>query len=375
MKTELSAGLYLHVPFCKTKCPYCDFYSVTSAAATITSRWSEAVIAEARKYREFPGLFKTLYFGGGTPSLLSEAVLEKVVMKLREIFDLENLTEVTIEVNPEDITKAKLRRFKELGFNRISLGVQSFRDEELKFLGRRHDSEDSRRAFEMIREAGFKNVSIDLIHSLPGQSLSAWEYSLKMATGFRPEHISCYQLTIKEGTRFGKLFSSGKLREMAEDIQREIFIRTSNFLCNNGYRHYEVSNFSMGEGNESKHNSLYWEHVPYLGLGPSAHSFDGAKRWWNVGSVAGYCEELEKKRAPVADSELLTDDELTLETLFLGLRTRKGISMDILKGYDRWEDASARLTALSLVKIIDGRMIPTLKGFLMADRLPVLLID
>jgi len=339
------------------------------------SRWSDAVITEAREYGEFPGLFKTLYFGGGTPSLLPEAVLEKIVMKLRETFELENLVEVTIEVNPEDITKAKLRRFKELGFNRISLGVQSFRDEELELLGRRHDSEDSRRAFKMIREAGFENVSIDLIHSLPGQSLSAWEYSLKTAAGFRPEHISCYQLTIKGGTRFGKLFSSGKLRETAEDIQREIFVRTSDFLCGNGYQHYEVSNFSMGEGCESKHNSLYWEHTPYLGLGPSAHSFDGAKRWWNAGSVAGYCEELENSRLPVADSELLTDDELALEALFLGLRTRKGISLDILKRYDGWEDASARLSALSLVKIIEGRMIPTLEGFLMADRLPLLLID
>ncbi len=339
------------------------------------SRWSDAVITEAREYREFPGLFKTLYFGGGTPSLLSEETLEKIVMKLREIFDLENLAEVTIELNPEDINKAKLRNFKELGFNRISLGVQSFRDEELELLGRRHDSEGSRRAFEMIREAGFKNVSIDLIHSLPGQSLSSWEYSLKTAAGFRPEHISCYQLTIKGGTRFGKLFSSGKLKETAEDIQREIFVRTSDFLCGNGYQHYEVSNFSMGEGCESKHNSLYWEHIPYLGLGPSAHSFDGAARWWNAGSVAGYCEELEDSRLPVADSELLTGDELALEALFLGLRTRKGISLDILKRYDGWEDASARLSALSLVKIIDGRMIPTLEGFLMADRLPLLLID
>jgi oxygen-independent coproporphyrinogen-3 oxidase len=374
MKTKLPSGLYLHVPFCETKCSYCDFYSITSVTTEAIAGWIRAVITEAR-IGEFSGVFKTLYFGGGTPSLLSEAALVEVVTKLRGIFGFENLVETTIEVNPEDVTRDKLKTFKELGFNRISLGVQSFRDEELKFLGRRHDSETSRRALDMIREAGFKNLSLDLIHSLPGQSLSDWEYSLKRAVGFKPDHISCYQLTIKEGTRFGKLLSSGKLREAGEDIQREIFIRTSEFLCDNGYQHYEVSNFSMGEDNEAKHNSLYWEHVPYLGLGPSAHSFDGKKRWWNVSSVAKYCEELENGNAPVADSEILSGDELRLESLFLGLRTKKGISLDILKGYDGWENTSAKLSALSLVKIRDGRMVPTLKGFLMADSLPLLFMD
>ncbi|MCD6379326.1 radical SAM family heme chaperone HemW [bacterium] len=374
MKTKSPSGFYLHVPFCESKCSYCDFYSVTSITNEVITRWIRAVTAEAR-IREFPGVFKTLYFGGGTPSLLSKTALVEVVTKLRGVFDFDNLVETTIEVNPEDVSRDKLRTFKELGFNRISLGAQSFRDEELKFLGRRHDSETSRRALEMIREAGFKSLSLDLIHSLPGQSLSDWEYSLKSAVGFKPDHISCYQLTIKEGTKFGKLLSSGKLKEAGEDIQREMFIRTSEFLCDNGYQHYEVSNFSMGKDNESKHNSLYWEHVPYLGLGPSAHSFDGEKRWWNVSSVEKYCEELEKNRVPVADSEILSGDEFSLESLFLGLRTKKGISLDILKGYDGWEDTSAKLSALSLVEIKDGRMIPTLKGFLMADRLPLLFMD
>ncbi|MDZ7859259.1 MAG: radical SAM family heme chaperone HemW [Candidatus Krumholzibacteriota bacterium] len=374
MKTEPEAGLYLHVPFCEKKCPYCDFYSVASVDETAFSKWVNAVSAEALRYKDFPALFKTLYLGGGTPSLLTDAALEEVMINLRGTFNLENLDEITIELNPEDITEGKLRTYKRLGFNRVSLGVQSFIDEELEMLGRRHDSETSIRAIEMIRGAGFRNLSIDLISSLPGQSVCACRASLERAVALKPEHISCYQLTIKPDTVFGKLLSSGRLKEAPEDIGEEIFIRTTEFLSDNGYSQYEVSSFSGGNGRISRHNSMYWEHLPYLGLGPSAHSFDGEKRWSNVNSVESYCKEVLNNRTPVSDLEVLSEKDLSLEALFLGLRTIKGVSLDVLKRYDGWEDASSRLSSLSLVKVIGGRMIPTLKGLLFADRLPLFFI-
>lgn len=374
MKTEPEAGLYLHVPFCGKKCPYCDFYSVASVDETAFSKWVSAVSAEAKSYEDFPALFKTLYLGGGTPSLLTDSALKEVMANLRKIFNLDNLDEITIELNPEDITEGKLRTYKRLGFNRISLGVQSFIDEELEMLGRRHDSETSIRAIEMIRGAGFRNLSIDLISSLPGQSVRACRASLERAVALKPEHISCYQLTIKPDTVFGKLHSSGRLKEVPEDIGEEIFIQAAEFLSGNGYIQYEVSNFSRGNGRISRHNSMYWEHLPYLGLGPSAHSFDGKNRWSNVNSVESYCEEVLNNRTPVSDLELLSEKDLSLEALFLGLRTIKGVSLDVLKRYDGWEDALSRLSSLSLVKVIGGRMVPTLKGLLFADRLPLFFI-
>lgn len=368
--TDEPAGLYIHVPFCATKCPYCDFYSVTDL--NLVEEWLSAIIQEMEFYKDVFDNFDTLYIGGGTPTVVSSATLASLFQELQKRFSFNDNVEITVEANPDDITPEKLVLFKSLGVNRLSIGVQSFNDEELTLLKRRHSLKGTEEALGWVKEVGFKNFGIDLIYGLPGQTLRTWTANLRKVLTFQPSHLSCYQLTVEKSTPFGKMMEQGSLQGCTEKQGADFFLATSRFLEENGFIHYEISNYSRGIEYRSRHNCKYWHHIPYLGLGPGAHSFRNGKRWWNHKSIEKYCADLQKGMLPVEESETLTSEQLRLEKLFLGLRTSEGIRMD-----DAFPESQANASLENLVKnrliTVQGRrIIATKKGFLMADSLPLL---
>jgi putative oxygen-independent coproporphyrinogen III oxidase len=364
------AGLYIHVPFCKTKCPYCDFYSVTDL--TLVEEWLSALSKEMDQYRDAFGTFDTLYIGGGTPTILNDTALISLFEKVRNRFNFADDTEITVEANPDDITPEKLALLKSLGVNRLSIGVQSFNNEELTLLNRRHSVKGTEEALHCVNKAGFTNFGIDLIYGMPGQTVDSWIATLQKALTFHPTHLSCYQLTFEKTTPFGKMLEQGSLQGCTEEQGRNFFLTTSKLLEENGFIHYEISNFSRGNEFRSRHNCKYWHHIPYLGLGPGAHSFQGRIRWWNCKSVKDYCDNLEKGSRPIVGSETLSNEQLRLEKLFLGLRTCDGVTLDVAFPESPYKELLHDIKKTRLASVRDNRLIPTKKGFLMADRLPLL---
>lgn len=360
-----AAGLYIHVPFCSSKCPYCDFFSIT--AADMVDAWCTAVCRELDMYRGLFPRFETVYFGGGTPSLLSEKQLAGLMAHVNTCVEICGDSECTIEVNPDDLTRDKARALHGIGFNRLSIGVQSFDERVLRFLGRRHTARQALDACGHAAAAGFSNISIDLMYGLPDQT---WQAELKQAVRLRPAHLSCYQLTIKPGTPFYERQQAGSLAIPSDEELAEFFLLTDSYLAAAGYGHYEVSSFARSPDHASRHNSRYWRHVPYLGLGPCAHSFDGQKRWWNSGSVQEYCRALSAGMPPVAGEETLAPEQLRLERLMLGLRTGCGAARgDVTAGKDMLE----QLERDGLITVRFGSVAPTVRGMLVADHLAVLL--
>ena len=331
-------GLYLHVPFCSAICPYCDF-SVLKAGIPARRRFVEHLVAEvalaAPEWKD-PGWFDTVYFGGGTPSLLSAEDLERVLGACRSHLALATPAPwIFLEANPEDVTPDACAGWRGLGVRTLSLGVQSFSDEALRFLGRRHDGRQARAAVETALEAGFDTVSVDLIFGLPGQSPEAWRRELATAAALEPGHVSCYQLTIHARTRFGVAAKRGQLSEMPEGEQAALFEITHRVLADAGYSAYEVSNFARGRHHESRHNRKYWDHTPYLGLGPSAHSFapseagaPSGRRWWNQLRTPRWESRVAAGERPVEAEESLGPKALATEAVMLGLRTTAGIDLD-----------------------------------------------
>ncbi len=367
-----SPGLYIHIPFCVRKCPYCDFYS--SEDTQQIDSFLDALDHEARLYQEQFKRFGSLYIGGGTPSLLSARACTRLLEIIKSHFTFTESVEVTLEANPDDISPQKASLYRDLGINRISLGIQSFDDEVLKFLQRRHTADQAGRAVSIIREAGFDNLALDLMYAVPGQSESSWRDSLQQALRCTPEHLSCYQLTIKKQTPFHTLKTSGTLKPLPDDAQEELFLQTSDFLRKNGYIHYEISNFAKNKACYARHNANYWLHVPYLGLGPSAHSFDGTARWWNNASVSKYIDLISHGTAPVQKRENLSADQRRLEKLLLGMRTRRGIELDTLSAYPQGKTVLPGLVEKGLLEIFENRIQPTTRGFLVADSLPLLFL-
>jgi putative oxygen-independent coproporphyrinogen III oxidase len=366
-------GLYVHIPFCQTKCPYCDFYSI--ADDSLVESYLTALDAEARLYRgRFP-VFDSLFLGGGTPSWLTNAQLEQLMKNLRRHFVFAPDTEFTIEGNPDDMSADKLALYRDLGINRLSLGVQSFDEAELRFLQRRHTATQTVAAIGLIRAAGFSNLGLDLMYGLPGQSLDAWTNTLETALRFNPEHLSCYQLTLAPETPMGRRFAAGSLIPLDEETQREFFLRTADFLTARGYLHYEVSNFAREELHVCRHNLKYWTRTPYLGLGPGAHSFLAGRRWWNFSSVEKCGAALNAGESPVAEAETLTLEQIRLETLALGFRTREGVSLATIREQPGADAVVAALTQGGLVRVDRGRVIATTSGLVVADRLPLWFAD
>lgn len=370
---EECPGLYVHVPFCKTKCPYCDFYSITSR--DYIREWLSAVQKEALLYAKRFSEFNTLYFGGGTPSSLTDSELALLIESLRRQFSFSDDTEVTLECNPDDLTRQRLAYLQDLGINRISLGIQSLNNNELKYLGRRNTAEQNQRALQWVRSIPSLKLAVDLIYAFDGQTPQSWLRTLEYVLDFHPEHISCYQLTLEEGTPFGKMQQQGLIRPVSEDEQSDYFLMTSKYLEAKGYIHYEVSNFAKDPEHFSRHNTKYWRHVPYLGLGPSAHSFQDGVRWWNSDSVEHYCQSLNNGKKPVAGSETLSPEQLKLESLYLGLRTKNGVDVSMLPDFPQVNNTLTQLQAAGLIETVNGRIISTRKGFLMADSLPLMLLD
>lgn len=367
------AGLYVHVPFCRGKCPYCDFYS--TPALSLVDDWLRAVQREAEIYRGQCSAFDSLYFGGGTPTVLSDETFVRLTDVLGGMFTFAEDSEITVEANPEDVTPEKLKALRSCGVNRVSIGVQSFNDEELAFLKRRHSAKQAETAVEHARSAGIQDIGIDLIYLIPGQTEANWMYSMERALQLQPAHLSCYQMTFEKGTPFGRMKATGSIAAPDEETERHFFLLTSRFLQAHGYVQYEVSNFARNDASRSRHNGKYWRHVPYLGLGPAAHSFDGTTRWWNHRSVKQYCRALEKGSKPVESSEILSEEQRRLERLYLGLRTSDGVPLEDACPAPIQKRVLPSLEASGFIRLQGGRILPTLEGFLVADRLPLMFPD
>lgn len=362
-----SPGLYIHIPFCRSKCPYCAFYSLPSLS--LVPRWTDAFRKEVVCYEgRFKG-FDSLYFGGGTPTVLESRVLAALMDHIFRHFHFDPNPEITIEANPCDLTLEKVSALKDMGFNRVSLGVQSFDDSALAFLGRNHTVKQEENALSDLRAVGFENVSLDLIYGFKGQSKKKWIDTLKRATAFQPEHLSCYQLTFEKKTRLGGLLDKGVFQPLDEKEESACFLMTSRFLEKRGYIHYEISSFGRQRAYFSRHNCKYWQHMPYLGLGPSAHSFSGSKRWWNTRSVRRYCEALECGKLPVEGSEDLSVEQLGFESIILGLRTKDGFDQRRIPQNHPLREMLPGLQDAGFIRITNGMVLPTRKGFLVADYL------
>jgi len=329
-------------------------------------------------YRNRFNPFSTVYIGGGTPSLLSPQQLRDVLTSIQKNFDFISDPEITIETNPADLSRSYLELIHEVGINRINIGVQSFDQKVLNFLGRRHSLTQGISAVEASRKAGFHNIGLDLIYGVSGQSIDSWLDTLKQAVAFSPEHLSCYQLTLEPKTPLGKRYQAGEFFIPGDELQYEFFMKTSQFLEDAGYIHYEVSNFARETELASRHNQKYWDHSPYLGLGPAAHSFHDNRRWWNHRSVEQYITAINAGNLPVEETEILTMEQLRLEALYLGLRTKKGVCLEDFKNQydcDLFTEKKKMLDKLQkdgLISIQDGHLSPTPTGFAVADSLSLI---
>jgi oxygen-independent coproporphyrinogen-3 oxidase len=372
-------SLYVHIPFCERKCLYCDFYSVQNTALAedfLTALTREIALRQAVAD---PVTFETVFFGGGTPSLLTPRQLELILSRLHAAFQVAPDAEVTLETNPGTVTEDKLRTFRTLGVNRLSIGIQSFHDPDLIFLGRIHNREEALRCLDLAGTAGFDNVSIDLIYSIPGQTLLDWEDNLRTAVHLVPQHIAAYSLIVEDNTPLARMVETGEVRANSPDLEARMYERTIEVLSGHGYEHYEVSNYALA-GFRCRHNCAYWSHEDYLGLGPSAHSFrqdEKARtgtRWWNVAELATYVDRLSSGALPVASEECIGLHEMINERIFLGLRS-SGLDLARLRielGYDLAAEQGGMLRWLVEEKLahFEG---PTLKftpqGYVLCDEI------
>lgn len=322
-----NAGLYIHIPFCVRKCPYCDFYSLTDVS--LKSKFLKTLLHEMELVSAKGLYFDTLYIGGGTPSVYAYNEIGPIVFAVFQNFDLRPYSEITIEVNPGTVSLEQLRAYREAGINRINIGVQSFNQENLDFLGRIHTTNEARNAISDAFQAGFKNIGLDLIYGLPDQSKKDWLKTLKQAVEYHPSHLSCYMLTYEKGTPLHRDLKAGRVLPLSDENLRALFETTIDFLEDHGYFQYEISNFArIGEDSQplvSKHNLKYWTLKPYIGLGPSAHSFIELQRYWNVSNIDFYIEAIESGRLPTAEREVLTQGQEMIEAIYLGLRMTQGI--------------------------------------------------
>ncbi len=319
------AGIYIHIPFCKRRCSYCDFYSVVNTA--YADRYVDAIIGELsiRKNEISLDDVRTIYIGGGTPSVLTADQLGQLLAGIKKMVDFNRVLEVTIEVNPDDVTEEYIYNVKQCGVNRVSIGIQSFVDSELKAVNRRHNAQGAVEAVARIKRAGIDNISIDLIYGLPEQTIDTWRHSIDCAIGLGVNHISAYCLSYEEGTALTKLRDIGKIREADDDMCVMMYDELCSRLSTAGYDHYEISNFALPEM-YSKHNSSYWNGSLYLGLGAAAHSYDGMVRRYNPQNIKQYLDDIEQGIAAFEEEQELWWQRYN-ETVMVRLRTRWGVSL------------------------------------------------
>lgn len=322
------AGIYIHIPFCKSRCIYCGFYSTT--LLDLRKKYINAVCREMelrKNYIREP--FSTIYLGGGTPSLLDEAELTQLFLYIYNVYDVDRNAEITMECNPDDITPEFTNMLNRLPINRVSMGAQTFADSRLRLLHRRHNSDEVKHAVKLLREAGIKNISIDLMFGFPDESLSQWKEDISAALALNVEHISAYSLMYEEDTPLWKMLDTGKVKEIDEELSLTMFKELVCQLTDAGYEHYEISNFAR-PGYRSRHNSSYWHQVPYIGLGAAAHSFDLNSRQWNVADLKLYIEEINNGIIPMEREEL--DNDTTFNDIITtALRTSDGINLNALE--------------------------------------------
>lgn len=362
--------LYVHIPFCPKICPYCSFYK-EAHDRNKTQPFLEAMLREL-ELRQESGLVlqpQTIFFGGGTPSALTVAQLQFLLGGLRERLDLSQLTEWTLEMNPATVSQEKALLLRELGVTRVSMGVQSWDPAVLTTLGRIHTVEQALRSYEFLRAAGFDNVNLDHIFAVPGQSLASWEATLRQSIALRPDHVSAYNLTYEEDTEFMRRFLSGEFRQDADE-DAAFFELTARLLEEAGYPAYETSNFAA-PGRECRHNLAYWRGADYLGLGPSAFSTVGDRRWSNVRDTAAYTARILAGGSAEGTSEPLSATTRRSEEIAFGLRTREGIAAEWLAPWPREADD---LVAHGLLEMAGPRARLTSRGRLVADEVAALFV-
>jgi oxygen-independent coproporphyrinogen-3 oxidase len=373
------ASIYVHIPFCERKCLYCDFYSLTDTERV--EDFVAALMQEIALRRDLGGraAIETIFFGGGTPSLLTPRQLEAILSRLRSDFDVIPDAEVTLEANPGTVDGEKLRAFRNLGINRLSLGIQSFHEHELKVLGRIHDRAEALRCVELARTAGFDNLGVDLIYSIPGQSLAEWEANLRAVVDLAPQHVAAYSLIVEDDTPLARRVRAGEVRLNPTDLEAGMYERAMEMLDVHGYEHYEVSNYAL-PGFRCRHNGNYWSHGDYLGFGPSAHSFrkeaggKSGRRWWNVADLSTYVTRLREGGLPVESGEQVGPTEMRSERIFLGLRS-DGLDLRRLL-LDFQQDLAAKerdtfhwMTAGDLASLSEGVLRLRPKGYLVCDEI------
>jgi oxygen-independent coproporphyrinogen III oxidase len=367
------AGIYIHIPFCEKKCIYCDFYS--EANHKDKDIFVQFLLKEIQMYGQYFDKedIETIYFGGGTPSLLAPKQIEKVISYLYKNFKFKKNVEITFEVNPATVDRDKLSAFRDIGINRLSIGVQSLGDEDLKFLTRIHSVADALGCYKIARASGFQNISIDLIFGLPTQTIKNWKEILNEAISLKAEHISAYNLIVEENTPLFNMVKEKRMIKVSDEVEAEMFEVTIDMLTSAGYNHYEVSNYAF-PGFESKHNCNYWNYSNYFGFGPSAHSFFDTKRWWNVRSIFSYYSRIDNGILPVDDGESLDKFQQISELIMLGLRS-KGVDIQKLKNnfdFDflkRFDTTIKTLVGQNLGIIDNGHFSLTKKGIMISDEL------
>ncbi|UCE20094.1 MAG: radical SAM family heme chaperone HemW [Gemmatimonadota bacterium] len=371
----MPAGLYIHVPFCLRKCPYCDFYSNPfdkDLAQHFTDALKRDIAASSAGTPWSETTFTTLYIGGGTPTVLSAPQLQGILDQCLSTFQCEEDIECTVEANPETIEDEKLKILYDSNVNRFSLGVQSLHDDELRRLGRIHSVETALKVFEAARRVGFRNIGIDLIFAIPGQSFESWKESLHRAVALAPEHISAYNLTIEPKTVFAQDWADGKFSSFPEDQEAAMYEYAIDFLESQGYEHYEISNFAR-PGFRSQHNQIYWDHSPYLGLGPSAHSFFDNCRAEKVRDVHEYIRRIECGESPVGKDEILSEEKLRAEAVFLALRKREGLNVNLFRKRfgtevdERYGDIIKKYADMGLLERDGSFLRFTRKGLMVAN--------
>jgi len=347
------AGIYIHIPFCRKACHYCNFHFSTSLG--MVDRMVDAIIKEIGLTDEVVGeAIQTIYFGGGTPSLIAPELVKKILEKIYQTYQVSSDAEITLEANPDDITLENAAAWKEMGINRFSIGIQSFFDEDLAWMNRAHDAQQSRKCIEIIKQVGFDNFSIDLIYGTPGQSMIRWVENLDIAFSYQVPHLSCYALTVEEGTALHHMIETKKKEEVDSDEQSLRFEQLVQKTKEAGYRHYEISNFAIA-GKESKHNKSYWEGTIYQGFGPAAHSFDGKSRRWNVSNNMEYILSIENNKLPF-EIEVLSEVDQLNEYIMTSLRCDTGINKDFLAKH--WGEERMHYLRKEILKsIAEGRIV------------------
>ncbi len=387
-----SAGIYIHIPFCERKCTYCNF-NTTDYFEDLAARYVNAVSREisywgkalAEKNRGGGRVaVDTIYFGGGTPSIIEAEQIASLIEACRAAFDVDQDAEITIEINPATLSRKKIEAWLQSGVTRASVGVQSFIDRELEALSRTHTSEDARRTIDNLREAGFQNISIDLIAGLPEQALRDWEFNLREALNIQPEHLSLYLLEVKEGTQLYAQLKRGQRPHPDDDLSAEMYEMIVEATRDAGYEHYEISNFAFIKGGErengdevnpfrSKHNVKYWTAAPFYGMGCGAHSFDTRARWINRMQTEKYIADVASRGHAVTERRELSREDRAAEALFMGLRLSEGISLAEFRrefGLDvlaRYKNDLPRLAEAGLIEIKCGRLILTERGRLLSN--------